>query len=86
MLSQVYKAIRGGVQEVAVKVLLSKDEEQMLSFEKVDPPPLPCSDQQALRSPRCEPLIRPFCLHVRGKAPKRMRLLGWLRRRNVGDG
>lgn len=33
--SQVYKALRGGVQDVAVKVLLCSDEEQLLQFEKV---------------------------------------------------
>lgn len=32
---QVYKALRGGVQDVAVKVLLATDEEQLLQFEKV---------------------------------------------------
>ena len=32
-----YKALRGGVQDVAVKVLLCKDEEQLLAFEKVLP-------------------------------------------------
>ena len=32
---QVYKGLRGGVQDVAVKVLLCKDEEQLLAFEKV---------------------------------------------------
>ena len=31
---QVYKGIRGGVQDVAIKVLLCKDEEQLLAFEK----------------------------------------------------
>ena len=30
-----YKALRGGVQDVAVKVLLCTDEEQLLQFEKV---------------------------------------------------
>ena len=34
---QVYKALRGGVQDVAVKVLLATDEEQLLQFEKVRP-------------------------------------------------
>ena len=33
--SQVYKALRRGVQDVAVKVLLCNDEEQLLAFEKV---------------------------------------------------
>jgi hypothetical protein len=32
---QVYKALRGGVQDVAVKVLLCKEEEHLLAFEKV---------------------------------------------------
>jgi hypothetical protein len=36
-LLQVYKALRGGVQDVAVKVLLAPDEEQLLQFEKVGP-------------------------------------------------
>lgn len=31
---QVYKALRGGVQEVAVKLLLSRGEDQLLAFEK----------------------------------------------------
>ena len=35
-LVQVYKALRGGVQDVAVKVLLCKEEEQLLAFEKVN--------------------------------------------------
>jgi hypothetical protein len=35
--AQVYKALRGGVQDVAVKVLLATDEEQLLQFEKVEP-------------------------------------------------
>ena len=34
-MTQVYKGLRGGVQDVAVKVLLCKDEEQLLAFEKV---------------------------------------------------
>ena len=32
---QVYKAVRRGVQDVALKVLLCNDEEQLLAFEKV---------------------------------------------------
>ena len=32
---QVYRGIRGGVQDVAVKVLLCKDEDQLIAFEKV---------------------------------------------------
>ena len=32
---QVYKALRGGVQDVAVKVLLCTDDDQLLQFEKV---------------------------------------------------
>lgn len=34
---QVYKALRGGVQEVAVKVLLCTDEDQLTAFRKVRP-------------------------------------------------
>ena len=33
--AQVYKALRGGVQDVAVKVLLCNDNEQLAQFEKV---------------------------------------------------
>ena len=32
---QVYKAVRGGVQVVALKLLLSRGEDQLLAFEKV---------------------------------------------------
>lgn len=32
-----YKALRGGVQEVAVKVLLCTDEDQLAAFNKVPP-------------------------------------------------
>ena len=32
---QVYKALRAGVQEVALKLLLCRNEDQLLAFEKV---------------------------------------------------
>lgn len=38
LILQVYKALRGGVQEVAVKVLLCTDEDQLNAFQKVSAP------------------------------------------------
>ena len=33
--SQVYKAVRGGVQDVAIKIMHEADDEQLAQFEKV---------------------------------------------------
>ena len=34
---QVYKAVRGGVQDVAVKIMHAADDEQLTQFEKASP-------------------------------------------------